>query len=232
MSGAREDRLTRPSQPRGLWLENERLHAIQLARMAELRQSRADIVAAAEAERRRIERDLHDGSQQRLVGLAFELRLAREAAAATDDRAAAERLDAAEASVRDALAELRELARGIYPRALSDQGLGAALEDLADAADIPVRLTASTSRRFDQRLEATAYQVAAESVRAGVLTRAAIQLNGSDDRIALEIHGRGPGPSAATRSDLEDRVLALDGTLEFGGDDDDRWIVVELPCAS
>ena len=179
----------------GLWLENERLHAIQLARMAEVRQSRLDIVAAAEAERRRIERDLHDGSQQRLVGLAFELRLAREAAAATGDRAATERLDAAEASVRDALAELRELARGIYPRALSDQGLGAALEDLADAADIPVTLTASTTRRFDQRLEATAYQVAAESVRAGVLTGAAIQLNGSDDRILLEIHGRGPGPS-------------------------------------
>ena len=215
-----------------LWLDNERLLAIQLARMVELRQSRAEVVAAADAERWRIERDLHDGSQQRLVGLAFELTLARETATKSADPATVAQLTSAEALVRDALEALRELAHGIYPRALSDQGLGAALEDMADAADIPVTLTASTTRRFDPRIEATAYHVAAESVRAGVLARATIELRASDDRLSLEIDGHGPGPSNTLQSDLEDRVMALGGTLNVGGGDDGRWIRVELPCVS
>ena len=139
-----------------LWLENERLHALRLARMVDLRRSRADIVSAADGERRRIERDLHDGSQQRLVGLAFELSLAREASIGAFDPTMEARFASAESSLREALADLRELAHGIYPRALTDQGLGAALEDLADAADVPLALTASTTRRFDHRLEATA----------------------------------------------------------------------------
>lgn len=215
-----------------LWLESERLHAIQLARMVELRQSRADVVAAADAERWRLERDLHDGSQQRLVGLAFELGLARETASKAADSATEAHLALAETRVRGALQELRHLAHGIYPPALSDQGLGAALEDLADASDIPVRLAASTMRRFDQRLEATAYNVAAAVLRAGVMARATIKFHGSDDHLVLEIDGSGPGPPADLRSDLEDRVLALDGTLKMGGDDDDRWIRLELPCVS
>jgi signal transduction histidine kinase len=215
-----------------LWLENERLHALQLARMGDLRRSRADIVSAADAERRRIERDLHDGSQQRLVGLAFELSLAREAAIKGLDPTTEARFASAESLLREALADLRELAHGIYPRALIDQGLGAALEDLADAAEVPLTLTASTTRRFDHRVEATAYHVVAEAVRPGVFARAELQLRASDDRLSIDIHGRGPGLSAELRSDLEERILALDGTLQVGDDKQGHWIRVELPCVS
>ena len=134
--------------------------------------------------------------------------------------------------LREALADLRELAHGIYPRALTDQGLGAALEDLADAADVPLTLTASTTRRFDHRVEATAYHVVADAVRPGVFARAELQLRASDDRLSIDIQGRGPGLSDELRSDLEDRVLALDGTLQVGGDEQGHWIRVELPCVS
>ena len=215
-----------------LWLENERLHALQLARMVELRRSRAEIVAASDAERRRIERDLHDASQQQLVSLAFELTLAREAAAKAGDAGAEARLSTAEEHVRDALADLRELAHGIYPRALVDQGLEAALEDLAVSAEIPVSLSGGTTGGFDARIEAAAYHVAAEVVRTGVLARVHIHLSDSGGRLGMIIEGPGPGPSGALRFDLEDRVLALGGTLDIEGTDGRRRIGVELPCGS
>ena len=116
-----------------LALEHERLHAARRARLEELRASRARIVAAADAERRALERDLHDGAQQRLVAVALAIRLARRRIAA-DDPALDAALAAAEARVRAAVVELRDVAHGLFPTVLADEGLRAALDELSEHA--------------------------------------------------------------------------------------------------
>ena len=117
-----------------LALENERLQAEARAQLEDLRSSRARIVEAGDAERRRLERDLHDGAQQRLVGLSLALRLLRSRLGSDEDGELAARLDEAEAELGEAVAELRELAHGIHPAVLSDEGLAAAIEALAEDA--------------------------------------------------------------------------------------------------
>ena len=114
-----------------LALEHERLHATQRARLAALRSSRARIVEAADAERRRLERDLHDGAQQRIVTLAIGVRLARRRHAA-DDPVLDEELAAVERELQAAVADLRDLAHGLLPAALDEEGLAAAIEGLAE----------------------------------------------------------------------------------------------------
>ncbi|MGH8774474.1 MAG: sensor histidine kinase [Jiangellaceae bacterium] len=121
----------------GLALENERLQAEVRAQLADLRASRARILEASDGERRRLERDLHDGAQQRLVGLALGIRLLRSRLEPHTAPIALPRLDDAEAELRAAVTELRRLAQGLHPAVLSDFGLATALESLAEGASLP-----------------------------------------------------------------------------------------------
>jgi signal transduction histidine kinase len=203
--------------------ENVRLDAELQARLDELRASRVRILQAGDDARRKLERDLHDGAQQRLVGLALDLRLAREKLD-DDPRAAAAMLDEASAELARATAELRELARGIHPAVLSDRGLQAAVELLADRAPLPVRIDASLDGRLPEPVEAAAYFVIAEAltnvVRHSGAQRAEIGVRRDDGRLLVEVSDDGGGGADTEGSGLRglaDRVAALDGNLEVAG---------------
>ena len=212
-----------------LAVDNERLRAEARAQLRELRASRARIVEAGDAERRRLERDLHDGAQQRLVGVGLVLGMARE-------RCSLPALDAANADLHRAIDDLRDLAHGIHPVELSDEGLGAALETLADRAAVPVRLAALPGDRMAPAVETAAYTLVDESVRLASdrscpLTVAARR---SGDVLEVEVRDEG-APSAgavlAELIDVADRVSALDGRLEARDDGAVVVIRAELPCA-
>src|SRR5437660_555081 len=143
----------------GLVLDNERLAAEVRSQLAEVHASRGRIVAAADAERRRIERNLHDGAQQRLVTLTVALGLE----ASHADAATADVLSRAQEEVEQAIAELRELARGIHPTLLRDEGLGAAVEALARRASLPVTVHGTVRGRLPDSVELAAYFVASEA---------------------------------------------------------------------
>src|SRR5215470_10428601 len=138
-----------------LVLENERLQAEALSQLENLRASRRRIVRASDAARRRLGRDLHDGAQQRLVTLALALRLAATRLGPGLDAADAQRIRQAEADLRAALADLRELAQGIFPAMLAEEGLATAVEALAEA--VPLAITALPGERFGASVEAAAY---------------------------------------------------------------------------
>jgi signal transduction histidine kinase len=200
--------------------ENVRLDAELQARLDDLRESRARIVQAGDDARRRLERDLHDGAQQRLVGLALDLRLAREELE-DDPNAAAAMLDDASAELARATEELRELARGIHPAVLSDRGLSAAVESLADRAPLPIEIDASVDGRLPEAVEAAAYFVVAEAltnvVRHSGANRAEIGIRRNNGRLLVEVSDDGAGGADRTGSGLrglEDRVAALDGSLQ------------------
>ncbi len=207
-----------------LGLEHERLRAELRRQLADLRRSRADVVAAGEAERRLLERDLHDGAQQRLAALAFALGVARQHAA--PERAAA--LEHAQREVQAALAELRELAHGLYPVALADAGLAAAVESLSDrrpglqATDVP-------AERFAPAIEETAYLAIASL--ADHWSPQAVALNVARDRERLIIDLRTPARPPADMIDIEDRVGALDGSLALDDRAGQTHVRVQLPCA-
>jgi signal transduction histidine kinase len=209
-----------------LALENERLQAQVRAQLEDLRASRTRIVEQGDAERRRLERDLHDGAQQRLVSLALSLRLARLGRDTETDMAG---LEEAEAEVRQALAELRGLAHGLYPAALAEEGLGAALEALAEQASTPLALGPLPRERLEPRVEAAAYFVVAETLKRSRPGRARVDAARADGQLVVELVTDRPPPRKLT--DLEDRVGALDGRLiaqpsPTGG----AHIRVELPC--
>jgi signal transduction histidine kinase len=204
----------------GLAMENERLQAQLRARVEELRTSRARIVEAGTQERRRLERNLHDGAQQRLVALSLTLRLAQ-GKVQKDPGKADELLSAAQEELTLAQAELRELARGIHPAILSDRGLGAALEALAGRAPIEVELAELPGDRLPEPIEAAAYFVIAEALtnvakyaHANQATVRVARLNGhavvevADDGIGGADPERGSGLHG-----LADRVSALDGRM-------------------
>jgi len=201
--------------------ENVRLDAELQARLVELRDSRARIVEAGYAERRRVERDLHDGAQQRLVALALDLRMAR--AKLDDDPAtAAELLEAATHELAAATEELRELARGLHPPVLTDRGLVAAIESLAGRSPLPVSVEAEVDDRAPPSAEAAAYFVVSEAltnvVRHAEAKQAVVRVDRVDGRLHVEIQddGRGgadPAGGSGLRG-LSDRVAALDGSLE------------------
>jgi signal transduction histidine kinase len=206
----------------GLAMENERLQAQLRARVEELRASRARIVEAGTHERRRLERNLHDGAQQRLVALSLTLRLAQ-TKLRKDPDSADELLTGAHEELTLALGELRELARGIHPAVLSDRGLGAALEALAGRAPIAVELAQVPAEPLPEAIEAAAYFVIAEALtnvvkyaHANQATVSVSRLNGraivevSDDGIG----GADPGRGSGLRG-LVDRVSALDGSMEL-----------------
>ncbi|WP_433478255.1 sensor histidine kinase [Spirillospora sp. CA-142024] len=204
-----------------LVLENERMRARLAARLAEVRESRARIVTAGDAERRRIERNLHDGAQQRLARLTTTLGLAR---ARNSDEGLAGLLDEAAADLRHAMTELRELAGGIHPAILREAGLRAALASLADRSPVPVTVEAPEGR-LPAAAEQAAYFVAAEALanaakHAGashVSITAALPAAGDGTRLRLEIRDDGVGGARAESGTglrgLADRVAALDGGL-------------------
>jgi signal transduction histidine kinase len=202
-----------------LALENERLDAELRARYEELRASRARLVEASDAARRRIERDLHDGAQQRFVSLALTLRLARNRldpeseAAGLVDRGL-EELDAG-------LSELRELARGIHPAVLSERGLAPALESLAARAPVPVEVSVLPAQRLPPPVETAAYFLVAEALtnvaRYAQASEADVAVTRENGRAVIEVRddgvgGADPGTGSGLRG-IADRVAALDGRL-------------------
>lgn len=203
----------------GLALANERLQAELRARLEELRASRARIVEAGDAERRRLERNLHDGAQQRLVALSLEIRLAR--AKLRGDPDGAERvLDNAAAELASALEELRELARGIHPAVL-DRGLEPALRSLATRERLPVELNYEPADRFPAQVEAAAYYVVAEALtnvaKYAEASEARVEVSRRDGYAVVAVSDDGVGGADPARgsglSGLRDRVEALDGRL-------------------
>jgi signal transduction histidine kinase len=205
-----------------LAMENERLEAQLRARVEELRLSRQRLIEAGMAERRRLERNLHDGAQQRLVALSLTLRLAQ-ARVAKDPEGAHKLLAGAQDELGLALAELRELARGIHPAVLSDRGLPAALDALVGRSPVPVAVAELPGERLPPPVEAAAYYVVAEALtnivkyaHASAATVRVARQNGhalvevSDDGVG----GADPGHGSGLRG-LADRVAALDGHLSL-----------------
>jgi signal transduction histidine kinase len=203
-----------------LALENERLDAELKARLEELTSSRTRIVEAGVAERRRLERNLHDGAQQRLVSLALNLRMARKKLS-DDPETAGELLDASAKELDLALEELRELARGIHPAVLTDRGLDAALESLAGRAPVPVELH-NDSDKLPEAVESAAYFVVSEALtnmaKYADATRATVQLERQNGFVLIAVSDDGVGgadPAAGSGlRGLGDRLSALDGRLE------------------
>ncbi len=203
-----------------LALDHERLRAEVRAQLERLRESRTRIVESADAARRRLERDLHDGAQQRLVALALSLGVRR---AQTGDPAVAERLDEAAAELRHAIAELRELAHGIFPALLAEEGFAAAVESLAEEAPVPVALGPLPPERFEPAVETAAYFVVADAVRAadGALTVSAERRHGT---LVVELAGIRAHEAPLA---VNDRVGALDGRLVV----ENGTLRAEIPCA-
>ncbi|HYH58638.1 MAG TPA: sensor histidine kinase [Thermoleophilaceae bacterium] len=222
----------------GLVLENERLEAALRARVEELRASRARIVEAGYAARRQLERDLHDGAQQRLVALALDLRLTR-SKLDSDPGAAAALLDASIAELAQATDELRELARGIHPAILTDRGLGPALDALASRAPLPVELGDVPGERLPEPVETAAYYVVAEALtnvaRYADATHAEISVARANGTLRVEVRddgvgGADPGAGSGLRG-LADRVAALDGRLQVSSPHGGGTVVrAEVPC--
>jgi signal transduction histidine kinase len=209
---------------------------------AELRASRARIVEAADDARRKIERDLHDGAQQRLVSLAVTLRLAQRRLAAGDAAAATELLDEVDAELATALAELRELARGIHPAILTEGGLAPALTGLVRRSVVPAAVTEVTARRFAPSVEAAAYFLIAEGLtnaarHAGAQRVEVAATTTEDDAVlVVEIRDDGAGgadPAGGGLRGLADRVAVLGGTLTVTSPPAGGTILRgEIPCAS
>jgi signal transduction histidine kinase len=218
-------------------------------RVASLARSRAEVVAATDAERRRIERDLHDGAQQRLVALAMHLGMAREELADAPEPARRAIAQAHDEATR-ALAELRQFVRGLHPAVLEDRGLDAALAGIAAQAPLPVRLRVEAGPRCPAGIEAVAYFVVSEALtnvaKHARASQAEVVVERAGDRLRVVVSDDGRGgasldPGAAASGDgngsglrgLARRAAAVDGTLILhsppGGP---TTVTVELPCGS
>ena len=204
----------------GLAVQNERLHAEVRNQLREVRASRARIVEAADDARRRVERDLHDGAQQRLVTVALALRLAHTQLDTAPRGEVAALLDEAGAELAGALDELRELARGIYPVLLTDAGLGPALRSLAERCPVPAVVGAVPARRWPDAVEQTCYFVVSEALanaakHAGAGS-VAVELREAGGGLRVEVSDDGAGGADASGSGLRglaDRVATLGGEL-------------------
>jgi signal transduction histidine kinase len=209
-----------------LALENERLDAELRANLHELHASRARIVESADAARRRIERDLHDGAQQQLVAILLALRLTR-SRLDDDPRAAADMLDGSMRDLAEAIDNLRELARGIHPAVLSDRGLGPAVDALASRLTLPVEIGEMPAERLPENVEVAAYFVVAEALtnvaRYADATHARIDVTRDDGHVTVAIADDGVGGADPAKGSglrgLADRVAALDGRLEVDSED-------------
>jgi signal transduction histidine kinase len=205
-----------------------------------LRETRARVVDAADAERRRIERDLHDGTQQQLVALAMNLGRAKEKME-TDPEGARELVAQAHQEAKDSITALRDVVRGVHPAVLSDRGHDAALSALASRSPVPVRLDVDVPDRPSPTVEAIAYFVVSESLtnvaKHSGATRATVHVERDGDRLLVSVSddGRGGATDApgGGLAGLRDRVHAVDGTFRLhtsptGG----TTVTVEVPCAS
>jgi signal transduction histidine kinase len=204
-----------------LAVENERLQAQVETQLDEVRASRARIVEAGDAERKRVERDLHDGAQQRLVSLTLALRLAQTKLGDDADPSVRLALEQASSDAKAALAELRELARGIYPTILTEAGLGPAIETLADRSPVAVTVDVG-AERFTPAIEGAAYFVVSEALaniaKYADAEHANVRTLRDGDSLIVEITddgvgGADPGSGSGLRG-LADRLAAIDGTLE------------------
>jgi len=222
-----------------LLLGSGRPRAELTARIGELETSRAAVVDAAEAERRRIERDLHDGAQQRLVSLAMELGRAR-AKFAADPKAAQAIVDQAHEQAKAALTELRNLVRGVHPPVLSDRGLDAALSGLAALCPVPVTVTVEDFARPAAQVEAIAYFVVAEALtniaKHSRASHASVTVRRTGDVLMLTIGDNGIGgadPVGQGLSGLAARVAGVDGRLSVSSPAGGPTVIeVALPCGS
>jgi signal transduction histidine kinase len=206
-------------------------------RVEQLTETRAGVVDAADAERRRLERDLHDGTQQRLVSLAINLGMARAQAESAED--AKQAIAEAHEEAKAALAELRDLIRGLHPAVLEDRGLDAALSGVTARMPIPVRLTVDLPRRPAPVIEAVAYFVVSEGlaniVKHAQATEAAVFVQRSGDRLHVIVTDDGVGGADPTRgtglAGLARRAASVDGTFDIdsppGGP---TLLTVDLPC--
>jgi len=220
-------------------LDTRRSPIVLQARIGELERSRAAVIDAAEAERRRIERDLHDGAQQRLVALAMELGRAR-ARLDQDPEAARALVEHAHEEAKAALVDLRNLVRGIHPPVLSDRGLDAALSGLAALCPVPVAVDVEIGERPPASVEAIAYFVVAEALanvaKHSRASTASVRVRRSGPLLRLTVRddgGGGADPAGAGLRGLRDRVSAVDGRIDVqsppGGP---TVIAAELPCES
>jgi signal transduction histidine kinase len=205
-----------------LHVENARLEGEVRAQLADVQASRSRLVSAGDRERRRLERDLHDGAQQRLVGLALDVRRAQSRLDAGSDPELAGALADASEDISLAIEELRELARGIHPSILGESGLGAALESLAARSRIPVVVEeALGAARFDPAVEATAYFVVAEGLtnaaKASGASCVRLRATRTGDVLTVELSDDGAGGADPDRGTglrgLDDRVTAVGGRL-------------------
>jgi signal transduction histidine kinase len=220
-------------------LDDARLQAESEDRLAELRASRERIVAAGDAERRRLERNLHDGAQQRLVFVALQLRMIQ-TRLETDPAAAKGLVTSAGEELSRALEELRELARGIHPSVLN-HGLKAALHSLASRSGVPTTVSFEAPERLPEPVELAAYFVACEALanvaKYAQATRATVRVSRRDGVAVIEIADDGIGGARETGGTglqgLADRVAALDGTLRILSPPGAGTVVTaDLPCAS
>jgi signal transduction histidine kinase len=222
------------------WLLGPRYRSDLERKVDELEVSRGAAVDSAEAQRRRIERDLHDGAQQRLVALAMDLGRARERFD-TDPAGARQLVDDAHEEAKAALKELRGLARGIHPAILTDRGLDAALSVVLARCPVPVTLDVDLPRRPDAALESAAYFVVAEALtnvaKHAKASRAEVSVALKNQRLVIEVRDNGVGGAVASEgsglSGLKDRVSALGGWMNIVSPlKGPTTLIVELPCGS
>jgi signal transduction histidine kinase len=222
----------------GVAMHKYRLEVELRTNLEELRASRERIVEAGYDERRRLERNLHDGAQQRLVSLALELRLAR-AKLGSDPGEASEMLDSIGIELELALAELRELARGIHPAILSDRGLEAALDSLAARSPFEVKVEAVPDGRLPEKIESAAYFVISEALANAIkhsrASHAFVRVKRENGRVAVEVADDGVGGADPSKGSglrgLLDRVSALEGRLEVDSRSGDGTTVrASIPC--
>jgi signal transduction histidine kinase len=221
-----------------LSLENTQLHVELRARLEELRGSRARILESAQGERQRLERNLHDGAQQRLVALSLDLALLEQQLAG--DRSAMEQIHKARGEVAASLNELREIARGIHPAVVTGHGLAVALEQLAAHAAVPIRLKVEVPSRLSEAIEVASYYVVAESLtnvsKYAQASEATVDVSLSKGSLFVKITDNGVGGADTERGSglrgLADRVEALGGRLRVwspvGGG---TRVQAEIPCA-
>jgi signal transduction histidine kinase len=204
-----------------LAVENDRLTGELEDKLQEVRASRARIVEAGDLERRRVERDLHDGAQQRLVSLSLELRVAHNALGNDGDPAVRQSIDRAANEALAALSELRDLALGIHPLILTESGLGEAVESLAERTSLPVSVDVG-SERFSPGVEGAAYFVIAEALtnvtKYAKATNARVRVRSFADHMTIEVDDDGVGGadprSGSGLRGLADRLAVLDGTID------------------
>jgi signal transduction histidine kinase len=238
LTGAR-DHVRAVGAAAALALENERLDAELRAKLEELRASRERMLRVGLEERRRLERNLHDGAQQRLVSLALSLRVAR-SRLRQDPTGADTLLAEAGCELDSALEELRELARGLHPAVLSERGLRTAIETLALRAPLPVRLGPVPSERLPEAIELAAYFVVSEALtnvaKYAEATRATVSVERENGRVVVAVADDGVGGADPARGSglrgLADRMAVLEGRLEVKSEPGRGTIVkASIPCA-